>query len=171
MAEFDAVRFAAVLAANAQLNLGARLSAEVAGDFHQATNASLIDGCERVRIHNVELGVSRKKTAGIVPAHSQRGLCKIVCAKTEELGIACDLVRDERCARDFDHCPDEIGEFRLLFLRHFAGYATDDIELSFNSRGNPTSGIMISGRTLVPLACTSAAASKIARACISEISG
>src|SRR5213075_3016483 len=30
---------------------------------------------------------------------------------------------------------------------------------------------MISGRTLIPFSCTSAAASKIARACISEISG
>ena len=35
---------------------------------------------------------------------------------------------------------------------------------------NPTSGIMTSGFTLMPAFCTSAAASKTARACISEIS-
>ena len=35
----------------------------------------------------------------------------------------------------------------------------------------PTSGIMISGFTLMPAFCTLAAASKTARACISEISG
>jgi hypothetical protein len=35
----------------------------------------------------------------------------------------------------------------------------------------PTSGIMISGFTLIPSFCTIAAASNTARACIAEISG
>ena len=129
MTELNAGRLAAVFAANPELDVRPSFASQIASDFHQAANALLIDRRERICIHNVELRVGGKKTAGIVPAHSQRRLCEIVCAKTEELGVARDLVRDERCARDFDHCPDEIVEFHLLFLRHFAGDATDDIEL------------------------------------------
>ncbi len=56
---------------------------------------------------------------------------EIVRAKTEELGVARDLIRDKCRARDFNHCPDEIIEFCLLFLRHLSGHAADDVNLKF----------------------------------------
>src|SRR5207244_11916783 len=93
MTEFDAVRFAAMFAANSQFNVGACLAAEVAGDFHQAPHTFLIDRCKRICINDVELGISRKKTAGVVWARSHCGLREIIRSNTEELCVARDLVR------------------------------------------------------------------------------
>ena len=44
-----------------------------------------------------------------------------------------DLVRDERGARNLNHRPDQIIEFRLFLLRHFGGDAMHnlDLELQF----------------------------------------
>src|SRR5213080_130446 len=100
MTEFDAVRFAAMFAANSQLNVGACLAAEVAGDFHQAPNTFLSDRCKRICIDDVELGIGRHKTAGVVSTHSHCGLRKIVRDKTDKLGVTRALIRHERSKRD-----------------------------------------------------------------------
>jgi hypothetical protein len=52
----------------------------------------------------------------------------------------------------------------------FSGRA-DDLFLELKFSGVPISGTMISGSTLMPLAVTLMAASIMARACISVISG
>src|SRR5438552_8959904 len=127
--ELNAGRLAAVFAANPELDVRPSFASQIASDFHQAANALLIDRRERICIHNVELRVGGKKTAGIVPAHSQRRLCEIVCAKTEELGVARDLVGHERSARDFDHRADQVFEFCSSFFCNFTSDATDDIDL------------------------------------------
>src|SRR6266567_2454605 len=123
--EFNARGLTPMFAADSKFNLWPSFSAQVPGDFHQSPNAFLVNRRERIRINNIKLRVSRQKNAGIVPAHSQCRLGKIVCAKTEELSVARDLVRDECSARDFDHRSDEIIEFGILFLRYFAGDAAD----------------------------------------------
>src|SRR4029450_9387023 len=127
--EFDTRRLAAVFATNSKLYVGPGFASQIAGDLHQASDAFLIDRCERIRIDDVEFGISREETAGVIPAHSESCLGKIVGAETEELGIAGDLVGHERRARDFDHRSDEITEFGLSFLRHFGRDAADDIDL------------------------------------------
>ena len=118
-----------MFAANAQFNVGACLAAEVAGDFHQAPHTFLIDRCKRICINDVELGISRKKTAGIVSAHSHCGLREIVRAKTEELGVARDLIRHERGAWDFNHCSDQVFEFCSCFFRDVVRDAANDVDL------------------------------------------
>src|SRR5439155_5114751 len=129
MTEFDAVRLATVFATNPKLDVRPGFASQIAGDFHQTSDPLLIDRRERICIDDVEFGVSREETARVIPAHSESRLGKIVRAETEELGIAGDLVGHERRARDFDHCPDEITKFGLVFLCHFGGDATDDVEL------------------------------------------
>src|SRR6516165_7127628 len=123
--EFYAHRFATVLAADSQFDIRPRFAAEVTSDFHQTSDAFLIDRCKRICIDDIELGVSWKKTAGIVPAHSERCLRKIVRAKAEELGVARDLVGQEHGARNFDHRSNKVFEFGSLFVRHFVGDASD----------------------------------------------
>ena len=95
MTEFDARGFAAVFAADPQLDVRPSLASQVARNFHQAPNAFLIDRRERIRIHNIKFSVDREKTARIVPAHSERRLCEIVCAKAEEFSVARNLVGNE----------------------------------------------------------------------------
>src|SRR6266700_6679253 len=127
--EFDAHGFAAVFAANSQLDVRPSLASQVARNFHQAPNAFLIDRREWIRIHNIKFSVDREKTARIVPAHSERRLCEIVCAKAEEFSVARNLVGNECGARDFNHCPDEIIELRFLFLFHLVVNSLVDVYL------------------------------------------
>ncbi len=53
----------------------------------------------------------------------------------------------------------------------FSAMSWTSFPCDFSSLGNATSGIMISGWTSMPSACTLQAASRIARACIAVISG
>src|SRR5206468_12511763 len=46
--KFDAGRFAAVFAANSELDVWSRLSSQVAGNFHQAADALLINRGKRI---------------------------------------------------------------------------------------------------------------------------
>src|SRR4030095_2862186 len=127
--ELDAGRLAAVFAANPQFNVWPGFASQIARDFHQAADAFLIDRRKRIGFDDIELTVSGKKASGIVPAHSQCRLGEIVCAETEKLGITRNLIRNKRGARNFDHCPDKISEFRVRFLCHFTGYTPDDVDL------------------------------------------
>src|SRR6266496_359590 len=106
MTEFDAVRLATVFATNPELDLRPAFAPQIARDFHQAADAFLIDRGEWIGTDNIELCVGRKETPGVIPAHSERRLCQIVCAKTEELGITSNLIGHQRRARDFDHRAD-----------------------------------------------------------------
>ena len=120
-----------MFAANTEFNVGSCFASQVARDFHQAADPPLVDRRERIRVNNIELRISRQKTSGIVPAHPERRLRKVVCAETEELGVTRDLVGQECRARDLDHCPNEITKFCFLFLCHFTGDAADDVDLKF----------------------------------------
>src|SRR5207237_8118439 len=135
--EFDAHGFAAVFAANPQLDVRPSLASQVARNFHQAPNAFLIDRRKRIRIQNIKFRVDREKTTRIVPAHSERRLCEIVCAKAEELRVARDQIGDECGARGFNHCPDEINESRFLFLCHFVGNAPAATHLKLSLAPTP----------------------------------
>src|SRR5260370_21938597 len=56
VAEFHAVGFAAVLAADSKLDVRSRFPAEISRHFHQTADAALIDRRKRIRIDDVELG-------------------------------------------------------------------------------------------------------------------
>src|ERR1041384_1394284 len=70
MAELDARRFAAVLAADAELDVRARLAALIPRDFHELADAILVDGGERIVPHDLQFLVMRQERARIVPAHA-----------------------------------------------------------------------------------------------------
>src|SRR6266436_6467382 len=118
-----------MLTANSQFDVRPGLASQVARNFHQASDALLIDRCERVCIDNIELGVGRQKTAGIVAAHAKRCLRKIICPEAEKLCLARDLVGDECGTGDFNHCPDQIVEFRPSLLSDCASDTADDVDL------------------------------------------
>src|SRR5262245_28027313 len=100
MAEFHTLRLAAVFAANPELDVGTRFAAQVARDFHQPTNTFLVDRGKGIVRHNVQLRVVREEAAGVVATHSKCGLSEIVRSKAKKLCVLCDLIRDERGARD-----------------------------------------------------------------------
>ena len=66
MAEGDRLRLAAVLAADAELDLLARAAAALDGDLHQVADAVLVDRLERVAIEDSRLEVVGEEAAAVV---------------------------------------------------------------------------------------------------------
>src|SRR5579862_3204618 len=131
MAELYALRLAAVFSTDAQLDVGPRLPAVVARDFHEPADARLVDGRERVRLEYFQFQVLRKEAPGVVPAHAERRLGEVVGAEAEELGLPRDLAREERGARYLDHGSDQVVEFCLLFPGDLRGDFAHDFDLQF----------------------------------------
>ena len=61
MAEFHAVGIATVFAADAELDVGRGLAAFLDGDLHQLADAGLIDGGERILLHDFQFRVMRQE--------------------------------------------------------------------------------------------------------------
>jgi hypothetical protein len=87
VAEHDRGRVAAVLAADAQVQLRIRGLALLARDAHQAPDPGLVHRDERVRGHQLALLVHPDELADVVPAEAERRLREIVRAEREELGF------------------------------------------------------------------------------------
>ena len=170
MAEFYAPRFAAMFAADPSLMFGRVLRPTRVISMRRPTPFWSI-AANGICRHNIELRVGRKEP------ESSRLMPSVVWVRSfvPKLKNSASLAissATRRGARNFDHRADQIIELRLLLFRHFARRRDARSRFGILAHcGNPTSGIMISGRTFMPFFCTSAAASKTARACISEISG
>ena len=76
MAEFHARRFAAVFAANAELDVG-RVLAPFDGDLHQLADAFLVDGGKRILLDDFILQVGRRKLP-----ESSRLMPSVVCVRS-----------------------------------------------------------------------------------------
>src|SRR5581483_11578078 len=97
--EGDRCRVAAVLAADADLEIGPHPAAALGADPHQLAHAVGIDGDERIDLENAALRVVGENRCGIVARQPQAGLRQIVGAEREELGARLavrDLVGLER---------------------------------------------------------------------------
>src|SRR5438874_2207772 len=129
VAELHALGIAAVFAANAELDLGATLSAFVDGNLHELADAGLIERRERVLLEDLVLDVRHEEVAHVVAADSERHLGEIVRAEAEELGALRDFIGSERAARHFDHGADQIIEFHFLLRHHLLRNAMDDLGL------------------------------------------
>ena len=129
MAELHGIGVAAVLAANAQLDARAGRIALLGRDLDQLADAGLVDGGERILLHDLVLGVSTEEGAGVVAGHAEAGLREVVGAEAEELSGLGDLVGGQRAARDLDHGANGVGDLHLLLLLHQLGDLMDDLDL------------------------------------------
>ena len=140
----------------------------------ELADAGLVEAGERVVVHHLGVLVGGQERARVVPAEAETGLGEVVGAEAEELGVLGHIGGGERRAWDLDHRADGVLELDFLqpvLLTHLRSRFVDDGLLELELFGVATSGTMISGSTLVPFAWTSAAASRIAVACILVISG
>ena len=141
----DRGRIAAVLAADADLELGPRLAAALAADLDQLADALLSSdsngsfrGC---RLPRTPGGTSPRRRA-----RAERRLRQVVGAEREELRRLGDLVGASGGARQLDHRADEVLDFSPAFrddLRRRPASTMAFIRSS--SFSVATSGIMISG--------------------------
>ena len=94
LALVDRRRVAAVLAADADLEVRARRAALVHGHLHLVGD-HVVQGLERVLREDPVLDVLEEEAAlGVVAAVAERHLGQVVGAEAEELGVLGDLVRD-----------------------------------------------------------------------------
>src|SRR6266542_4434460 len=133
---------AAVLAADADLQIGARRASVLDADFEELPHAFLIERLKRVVGEDLLLDVEGQEAARIVAA---RGNSIIVPTR---------------------YSTDSPSRSKTSLATRRTTSAC-----SFSSFTLATRGIMISGLTTTPSRLTLTAASKIARACISVISG
>src|SRR5258705_8323174 len=99
VAEGDAPRLAAVLAADAQLELRFDTSPPLDGDAHQVADAVEVDHLERVALEHTVLEVARQELPlRVVARERERRLRQIVRAEGEEVGDRRDLVGAQRRA-------------------------------------------------------------------------
>ena len=172
MAEGDRGRIAAVLAADADLQLRAHLAAALDADAHQFTDALLVDRHERIGRQDPARGINAEEARGVVARNAERRLRQIVSAEREELRRLGDLAGHQTGARQFDHGADVVIElgagFLVTALRHGVDARLDQIELG---AGGDQRHHHFRPTGLPVRFPTSTAASKMARACISAISG
>ena len=115
VAELHGGGVAAVLAADAQVQISAGLTAQLGGHLHQLAHASLVQLGEGIALVDLLVVVSAQELAGVVAGEAEGHLGQVVGAEGEELGLLGDLVggqsRDLFVGRKFS--PDS-GTLRLI---------------------------------------------------------
>ena len=127
MAELDGRRIAAVFAADAAVQFGAGLAAELNGHLHQFAHADGVEAGERIGFVDLVLVVRRQELAGVVTREAEGHLRQVVGAEAEELRLFGDLIGGERRARDLDHGADFVFEVCARSLDDFVGRLDDDV--------------------------------------------
>src|SRR5262245_55403521 len=120
---------AAVLAADADLQIGARRASVLDADFEKLPHAFLIERLEWVVGEDLLLDVEGQEAARVVAAQSHRGLSKVVRAEAEEFRDLGDAVSGQRGARQFNHRPYQVLDRFTLALKDLARDASDDVGL------------------------------------------
>jgi len=94
---------AAYLAADAQVDVGAGLAAQLGGHVHQLANALLVQTGEGILLVDLLVVVGAQELAGVVTAEAEGHLGQVVGAKGEELCLLGDLVGGDGRPGDLDH--------------------------------------------------------------------
>ena len=95
MEELDAFGLAAMLAANADLEVGAGLASTLAADFDHLAHTRLVDADKRIVFIEVVLDIEGQEIARIVAGEAIGRLGQVIGAEGEELGIFSDAIRDK----------------------------------------------------------------------------
>src|SRR3954453_16228385 len=108
MEEVDRLGIAAVLAADADLEVRPRLAGLVGRYLDQPPDALRVERLERAEAEDAEIDVTAEESAlDVVAAETPAHLGEVVGAEGEELGGLGDLACGERRARDLDHRADQ----------------------------------------------------------------
>ena len=152
MAELHGGGVAALLAADAQLDVGTGLAAEIRSHLHQAANAHLIELGEGIGLVDLVVVVAGQELAGVVTAEAEGHLGQVVGAEGEELGLLGNLVGSQSRTRDLDHGADLVVHVAAGLADQTAGHRVDDALdvgqlLGLADQGNHDFGLDLPGGT------------------------
>ena len=118
VAELNGGRIAAVLAADAEMDVRTGLAAQLSSHLNQLAYAVLIQMCEGIGLIDLLLIVIIQELACIITAEAEGHLGQVVGAEAEEFGFLSDLVCSQSCAGDHTRS-------RVFILHVDAGFSND----------------------------------------------
>src|SRR5262245_7537596 len=124
--EMNRRRVAAVLAADAELEIGPHRAAAFDADAHEIADALDVDRRERVALQNLRLLVDLQELSDVVAREAEGELREIVGAERKELGVAGNLVGNNAAAGNLDHGSDQVLDLDPLLFHHVGRDAVDD---------------------------------------------
>ena len=115
VAEFDGGGIAAVLAADAAMQLRIGALAQLHGHFHQLANAHGVQTGEGIGFIDLVGIIGGQELAGVVAGEAEGHLGQVVGAEAEEVGFLGDFVCGQGGAGDFDHGAHFVGQLHAGF--------------------------------------------------------
>src|SRR5690554_1687308 len=137
MAELHRGGFTTVFTTDTALECRAYLSSFLNSHTNQLSHPVLINHGKRILFKDSLVDIHRQEFSHVVAAVAEGHLREVIGSKREEIGLLRDLVRRERCTRDFDHCTDLVFHRIFLFVEYFLDSLFDDILLGFKLVDNP----------------------------------
>src|SRR6266545_1270596 len=138
VAELHRGRLAAVLAADADLEMGPDLPAPLDADLHHLADPLLVEHGERVGRQQLLVEVEREELADVVAAVAKRHLGQVIGPEGEELSELGDPARHQSGARHLDHGAHRVRHLRPHIghdlLRHGDGHVTGELHLTDGAR-------------------------------------
>ena len=126
VAELHGGGVAALLAADAQLDVRAGLTSQLRGHLDEAADAGLIQLGERIGLIDLAVIVGSEELARVVTAEAEGHLRQVVGAEGEELGLLGDGIRGQSRARDLDHGADLVVHVAADVLDDLLGDLVND---------------------------------------------
>src|SRR5690606_31626503 len=103
LAEGDARRIAAVLSADAELDVGPGRPAPLGGEGDELADALDVEADEGIAGIDALVDVGGEEVARIVPRNAESSLRQVIGSEREEPGLLGDLTRHERGTGQLDH--------------------------------------------------------------------
>ncbi len=108
VAELDGAGVAAVLAADAEVQLRTGCTAKLCSHVNELADTGLVETCKRIALVDLLVIVCTEELAGVVTAEAEGHLGQVIGAEGEELSLSCDLVSGESGSGDLDHSADKV---------------------------------------------------------------
>ena len=106
MAKGDGGGIAAMLSANAIVQVFTGRAALFDCDLDQLSHAGLVDAYERIFVEYAIVDVIRQKASCVITAQTKRSLRQVVGSKREEIGFFGNFISCERGSWQLNHCAD-----------------------------------------------------------------
>ena len=103
-----------MLAADAQLDVGAGLAAAFGSYLDQLANAVLIQLCEGIVFVDLSVVVSGQELACVVTAEAEGHLSQVVGAEAEELSFFCHFVGGEASSKKTSSVANFLSWYHIL---------------------------------------------------------
>ena len=114
VAELDGHGVAAVLAADAEVNVGVGLATELCSHSNELADADLVKAGEGIALVDLLVVVRAEELAGVVTAEAEGHLSQVVGAEAEELSFFCHFVGGEASSKKTSSVANFLSWYHIL---------------------------------------------------------